>query len=238
MSKQKKSLSPAVLIIEDDSTIIRALKDSFLARNYVVHTAMDGETALSMALSESLDLILMDIMLPKLTGFELCARLRDEDIECPIIMLTSRGEEKDIVKGLNLGADDYVTKPFSMEQLHARCSAFIRRFTKNRPNEYHFGPYTLSNLTHKLTHQNGNEIALAPKEYALLQTFVSRAGHALTRETLLKAAWKNRLLVTDRSVDRCVNTLRKKIEKDTRRPTYIQSIRDVGYRFVNPSPDA
>lgn len=226
---------PRILIVEDDSAIIRALKENFSAKKYIVYTAMDGESALAAALKTEVDIILLDVMLPKMSGFDICLRLRAEEVDCPIIMLTSKGEERDIVRGLNLGADDYVIKPFSFEQLQARCAAFIRRNKKEVPSVYRFGPFSLCELTRRLTDEQNRVIALAPKELALLQFFIQRAGHALTRETLLKAVWKNRLLVTDRSVDRCVNTLRKKIEVDSRKPMYIQSIRDIGYRFVNPS---
>lgn len=234
MNRAPVSRNASVLIVEDDSAIIRALRDSFSEKKYAVYTAMDGASALDTAMSTPVDIILMDVTLPKITGFDLCVRLRQEQVECPIIMLTSKNEEKDIVRGLNLGADDYVTKPFSMVQLQARCAAFLRRNKKCAPQEYRFGPYTLNNLTHKLTDENDKEISLAPREYALLEYFLNREGHALTRETLLQAVWKNRLMVTDRSVDRCINTLRKKIEPNTRRPTYIHAIRDVGYRFVIP----
>jgi DNA-binding response OmpR family regulator len=237
MKKATEIGKPRILIAEDDRAIIRALKESFLAKNYDVHTAMDGETALATARSASFDIMLLDIMLPKISGFDLCSQLRAEEIDFPIIILTSKAEERDIIRGLNLGADDYVTKPFSMEQLHARCAAFIRRHKKSVPDVHQFGEYRLCVQSHTLTNCRGEEIELAPKEYALLSYFLSRSGHALTRETLLNAVWKNRFLVTDRSVDRCINTLRKKIEKDSRRPRYIQSIRDVGYRFVNPTSD-
>lgn len=235
MDKGNEVGKSSILIVEDDSAIIRALKESFNEKNYIVYTAMDGESALDTALNTPVDIILLDVMLPKISGFDICTRLRAEGVDCPVIMLTSKGEECDIVRGLNLGADDYVTKPFSIEQLQARCAAFIRRHKRVTPSVFHFGSYTLCGLTRKLTDDQDKVIALAPKEYTLLQFFLSRAGHALTRETLLKAVWKNRLLITDRSVDRCVNTLRKKIEENTRRPLFIQSIRDVGYRFVNPS---
>ena len=220
-----------ILIIEDDYAIIRGLKDSYQKKGYDVSTAMDGDQAIEQALAHEFDLILLDIMLPKANGFEICARIREAEIDTPIIMLTARGDEEDIVRGLNLGADDYVTKPFSINQLHARSEAFIRRHTKNKPTEYFFGGYTLNLTTHQLVNNQDAQIKLSPKEYALLQLFLSREGYALTRETILNVVWRSSVLTTARSVDRCVNTLRKKIEDNPKKPKYIQSIRDIGYRF-------
>lgn len=220
-----------VLIIEDDYAIIRGLKDSYSKKGYEVSTAMDGEQAIESVLANEYDLILLDIMLPKANGFEICSRIREAEINTPIIMLTARGDEEDIVKGLNLGADDYVTKPFSIKQLHARSEAFIRRHSRNKVNEYRFGDFILNLTTRQLSNQDGDVIKLSPKEYALLQLFVSREGYALTRQTILNVVWKSSILTTERSVDRCVNTLRKKIENNSKKPTFIQSIRDIGYRF-------
>lgn len=222
-----------VLIIEDDYAIIRGLKDSYSKKGYEVSTAMDGEQAIESVLASEYDLILLDIMLPKANGFEICSRIREAEINTPIIMLTARGDEEDIVKGLNLGADDYVTKPFSIKQLHARSEAFIRRHSRNKVNEYRFGDFILNLTTRQLTNLDGTEVKLSPKEYALLQLFVSREGYALTRQTILNVVWKSSILTTERSVDRCVNTLRKKIEKNPKKPVFIQSIRDIGYRFTS-----
>lgn len=222
-----------VLIIEDDYAIIRGLKDSYSKKGYEVSTAMDGEQAIESVLANEYDLILLDIMLPKANGFEICSRIREAEINTPIIMLTARGDEEDIVKGLNLGADDYVTKPFSIKQLHARSEAFIRRHSRNKVNEYRFGNFILNLTTRQLTSLDGIAVKLSPKEYALLQLFVAREGYALTRQTILNAVWKSSIMTTARSVDRCVNTLRKKIEVDPKRPVFIQSIRDIGYRFAS-----
>lgn len=222
-----------VLIIEDDYAIMRGLRDSYANKGYQVHTAMDGEQAIETALSIKFDLILLDIMVPKANGFEICARIREAEIETPIIMLTARGEEEDIVRGLNLGADDYVTKPFSIKQLHARSEAFIRRHAKNKVQEYHFGDYKFNLTTRKLIRLPDEIIKLSPKEFDLLQVFLSRQDRVLTRETILNVVWKSSIITTARSVDRCVTTLRKKIETDPKKPVFIQSVRDVGYRFIS-----
>lgn len=221
------------LIIEDDYAIIRGLKDSFINRGFDVRTAMDGRQALDIALTHDFDIILLDIMLPKINGFEVCKRIRESEIETPIIMLTAKGEEDDIIRGLNLGADDYITKPFSVNQLHARCQVLLRRHKKIDSPTHQFGEYTLNTQSRELHHEINGKVELTPKEYSMLEFFLRRQGHALTRDTLLNAVWHSNILTTSRSVDRCVNTLRKKIELDSRKPKFILSIRDVGYRFCS-----
>lgn len=221
-----------VLIIEDDYAIMRGLRDSYAKKGYQVYTAMDGEQAIATALHTQVDLILLDIMLPKANGFEVCARIREAEIETPIIMLTARGEEEDVVRGLNLGADDYVTKPFSIKQLHARSEAFIRRHAKHKVQEYHFGDYTLNLMSRELIRLPNELIKLSPKEFDLLHLFLTRQDRVLTRETILNVVWRSSIITTARSVDRCVTTLRKKIESEPKNAQFIQSVRDVGYRFV------
>ena len=222
----------SVLIIEDNSSMMRGLKDNFSSRGYQVSSAMDGETGLNMALNTQPDLIILDIMLPKINGYEICKRVRESEQDMPIIMLTAKGQQDDIIRGLNLGADDYMSKPFSIKELLARANAFMRRRQHSAPEDYHFGDYLL-NVTSRTLHKNEQEIRLTPKEFSLLSLFIKRIGHALTRDTILNQVWHSNLLTTSRSVDRCVNTLRKKIEPNPDKPTYIKSIRDIGYRFEN-----
>ena len=220
----------SVLIIEDDRTLLRGLKDNFELRGYRVHSASDGESGLLAALSGTPDLVLLDIMLPKLNGFEICRRIREAELDMPIIMLTAKGQEEDIVRGLNLGADDYVTKPFSIRELLARSGAFLRRRKASATQIHTFGDCRLDLRSHRLF-RNDEEVALSPKEFRLLELFVRQAGRALTRDEILRSVWGSDVLVTSRSVDRCITTLRGKIESEPRRPSLIQTIRDVGYRF-------
>ncbi len=220
----------SVLIIEDDSTLLRGLQDNFELRGYRVQTATDGETGLEAALSGEPDLVILDIMLPKLNGFEICRQIRESELDMPIIMLTAKGQEEDIVRGLNLGADDYMTKPFSVRELLARSAAFLRRRNASAPQFYEFGDCLLDLRSHRLT-RNGEELELSPKEFRLLELFLRQAGRALTRDEILRSVWGRGVLVTSRSVDRCITTLRSKIEPNPRRPQWIQTIRDVGYRF-------
>jgi len=219
-----------ILIVEDDPALMRGLRDSFATSGCHVLTAADGEAGLELALSGQPDLILLDIMLPKLNGYELCRAARARAVDIPIIMLTARGQEEDIVLGLNSGADDYVTKPFSIRELTARVNAFLRRRNSARENVCRFGEFVLDSAAHKLL-RNGEEVDLTAKEFRLLLHLASRPGRALTRDSILDAVWGSSVFVTPRSIDRCVTTLRAKIEPDTRSPRYIQTIRDIGYRF-------
>ena len=220
---------PAILIIEDDAALLRGLKDNFEAQQYRVQIARDGREGLAAALANPPDLLVLDIMLPKMNGYEICRGIRARKLEMPILMLTAKGQEDDIIRGLELGADDYVTKPFSIRELLARAKAFLRR-QPGRSTVFPFGACKLDLTAHKLF-KNGEEIALTAKEFQLLEFLVRRPGRALTRDQILDAVWGNDIIVNDRSVDRCVTTLRAKIERDLRAPPHIQTIRNIGYRF-------
>jgi len=223
-------MNPAtILIIEDDPALLRGLKDNFETLGYNVRLANNGQKGLDTLLAEPPDLVLLDLMLPKVNGYEICRTARARQLDMPIIMLTAKGQEEDIVRGLELGADDYVTKPFSIRELVARVKAFLRRQGTSSA-EYDFGPFRLDIGAHKLF-RDGKEIELTSKEFKLLEFFVKRAGRALTRDGILDAVWGQEVVVTDRSVDRCVTTLRSKIEADPHHPIFIQTIRDIGYRF-------
>jgi len=224
---------PSVLIVEDDPALLRGLQDNFDLAGYRVIAARDGNAGLEAALADRPDLVLLDIMLPGLDGYEVCRRIREAGLDVPVLMLTARGQEEDIVRGLNLGADDYVTKPFSIKELLARCNAFLRRRRAEMPDVFAFGDCRLDLGSHKLF-RGEVEISLSPKEFRLLELFARRAGRALTRDEILTSVWGTGILVTTRSVDRCVTTLRHKIEPDSRQPTFIRTIRDVGYRFEVP----
>lgn len=224
--------APTLLIIEDDATLLRGLKDNFANQGYLVRTASDGARGLEMLVKEPPDLLLLDLMLPSISGYEICARARERQLTLPIIMLTAKGQEEDIVRGLESGADDYVTKPFSIRELMARVKAFLRK-QQGASRVHAFGDLRLDLTAHKLF-KGDREIELTAKEFRLLEFLVQRPGRALTRDTILNAVWGDDVIVTDRSVDRCVTTLRGKIEANSRNPVYIQTIRDIGYRFENP----
>jgi DNA-binding response OmpR family regulator len=222
----------SILIIEDDPALLRGLKDNFETQGYLVRLANDGQKGLRALVADPPDLVLLDLMLPKVNGYEICREARARQLDMPIIMLTARGQEEDIVRGLELGADDYVTKPFSIRELIARVRALLRRQGAAGAS-HEFGECRLDPAAHKLF-RRGTEIALTAKEFRLLEFFVKRAGRALTRDCILDAVWGQEIVVTDRSVDRCVTTLRAKIEADPRHPLFIQTIRDIGYRFETP----
>ncbi len=222
-----------LLIIEDDPALLRGLRDNFETQAYQVRTARDGRAGLEALLQDPPDLLLLDLMLPKLDGFEICRQARARGLSFPIIMLTARSQEEDVVRGLELGADDYVTKPFSIRELLARVKAFLRR-QASESSAAEFGPCRLDLEAHKLF-RDGVEVELTAKEFRLLRFFLQRRGRALTRDTILDAVWGQEVIVTDRSVDRCVTTLRSKIEADPRNPQFIRTIRDIGYRFEAPT---
>jgi DNA-binding response OmpR family regulator len=219
----------SILIIEDDAALLRGLKDNFEAQGYTVRTANDGQKGLDALFKDAPDLLVLDLMLPKVNGYEICRQVRARHLSMPIIMLTAKGQEDDIVRGLELGADDYVTKPFSIRELIARVKAFLRREGAEK-TDYRFGDCRLDLAAHKLF-RNATEVELTAKEFKLLEYLLKHTGRALTRDTILDGVWGGDVIVTDRSVDRCVTTLRGKIEPDPRNPIFIHTIRDIGYRF-------
>ena len=219
-----------ILIVEDEPAMLRGLSDTFTSKGCEVLAAADGETGLNLALDRQPDLILLDIMLPNVNGYEICRTVRERGLDVPIILLTAKGQEEDIVLGLNLGADDYVTKPFKIRELVARANAFLRRRKASQENVCRFGDCELNLAAHKLI-RSGQEVELTSKEFQLLAHFATRPGRALTRDDILNAVWGTTVFVTPRSIDRCVTTLRAKIEPDPHNPSYIQTIRDIGYRF-------
>lgn len=219
-----------VLIVEDDPTMRRALSDNFQSEGFDVISAADGEAGLDAALNKHPELVILDLMLPKVHGYEICRLVRQQGLDMPIIMLTAKGQESDIVLGLNLGADDYVTKPFSIKELLARSHAFLRRRHGEAERVCRFGPFELDLRSHRLS-RNGEDVELTPKEFSLLSLMTQLPGRAITRDEILRTVWGHNVFVTTRSVDRCVNTLRKKIEQDPQRPRLITTVRQIGYRF-------
>ena len=218
-----------LLLVEDEPALARGLSDTLRAQGFEVHVAADGQLGLDMALSLRPDLILLDIMLPKINGFEVCRSLRGQGIDVPIVMLTAKGQEEDVILGLNLGADDYITKPFRTGELIARAKALLRRRGADRVVQ-RFGPCEIDMTARKVL-RDSIPLDLTAREFALLAYFASRPGRALARDTILNAVWGASVFVTPRSIDRCVATLRSKVEPDPHNPVYIQTIREIGYRF-------
>lgn len=223
-------MNAQILIIEDDPVLLRGLKDNFEFEGCRVHTAADGQSGLDRALELHPDLIVLDVMLPLVNGYEVLRSLREQKLDAPVIMLTAKGHESDVVLGLKLGADDYVTKPFSIKELVARAEALIRR-TKGRASQrFVFGDFQLD-LESRTLRRGNEELALSPKEFELLAYFAKNAGRALSRDTIMASVWGYGSMVTPRSIDRFVNALRNKIEPEPAAPRHIKTVREFGYKF-------
>lgn len=219
-----------ILVIEDDAAILFGLRDNLQRAGYRVRSAGDGHLGLELVRTLCPDLVLLDLMLPGLSGHEVCRRIRDDGLEMPVVMLTALGEEAQVVRGLNLGADDYVTKPFGIGELMARVAALLRRRRRSTPDVVIIGTLEVDRGARRVS-RGGVVMELTPKEYGLLEFFTRKAGRALTREQILNAVWGESAAVTDRSVDRAVTTLRAKIEENPNRPRLIQTVPQIGYRF-------
>ena len=223
-----------VLVVEDDEAMAVALRDGFTYEGHEVTVARDGEIGLKLAREESPDLMILDVMLPKMTGLEVCKVLRGEGSQLPIIMLTARGQEIDKVLGLKLGADDYVTKPFSFMELMARVEAVLRRTQPGgvAPRPVHeFGNVTVDVAHHEAT-KDGKPLELTPREFRLLGYFLDHQGEVVSREELLDAVWGYDTIPFTRTVDTHIAKLRKKIENDASDPEFIITVHRLGYKFV------
>ena len=219
-----------ILLVEDEPAIAMALRDDLTGEGYEVETTDDGDRASRRAREESFDLILLDVMLPSKDGFEVCRDLRRAGVRAPIILLTARSQEAEKVLGLELGADDYVTKPYSPRELRARIKAALRRGASELPMLYRFGDVEVDFTRHEVR-RGGQVLETTPLEFKLLATFVKRRGRVLTRRQLIDDAWGQGKYITDRVVDNQVTNLRQKIEPEPREPRYVVSIRGTGYRF-------
>ena len=219
-----------VLIVEDDPALRRGLEDNFKIKGYDTLTAGDGNEGLENALKERPDLIILDIMLPGIEGYEVCSHIRAHELDMPIIMLTARNEESDVVLGLNTGADDYVSKPFSIKELLARANAFMRRRGACEPLVYEFGGCRLDVRSRTLLRQ-GESVELTPGEFKMLRLFLRKAGRPLAQEEICAAVWGHARFFTARDIDRAVARLQRKIEPDPGRPPYIRMMGSRGYQF-------
>jgi DNA-binding response OmpR family regulator len=226
-----------VLAIEDDPAILRGLADNLRFEGYEVITATDGETGYRLQQERKPDLILLDLMLPRMSGFEFCRKLRGEGIQTPVLMLTARSEEPDRVLGLDLGADDYVTKPFSVRELMARVRALLRRSqsgsegSPDLPDDLHFGGMDIDFRSYE-ARRNGEPVEMTRKEFAILRFLASRAGDVVTRDDLLNEVWGYESYPSSRTVDNHVAGLRAKLERDSSQPEHIKTVHGVGYKFV------
>jgi DNA-binding response OmpR family regulator len=219
-----------ILVVEDEPGIALGLQDDLQIEGYEVELIADGMEASRKARGEAFDLILLDVMLPGKDGFDVCRELRRAGLKTPIIMLTAKAQEAEKILGLDLGADDYMTKPFSPRELRARIRAALRRSGGETAEVYPFGDVEVD-FTRCELRREGRAVETTPTEFKLMTTFVRNRGRVLSREKLLDDAWGRDTFVTDRVVDNHIVGLRKKIEPEPGNPRYLISVRGMGYRF-------
>ena len=223
-----------ILVVEDDMSILIGLEDNLNLEGYTVITASNGYDGLKLASEEKIDLLLLDIMLPGINGYEICRKIKKEKADLPVIMLTARSSEMDKISGLDYGADDYITKPFSIPELLARIRAVLRR-SKIKPHE--LGQYSFENV--KLDFKNfqafvnNQEIKLSNREFAIMEYFIHHEGEVIHRDELLDEVWGYDVMPTTRTVDNFILDLRKKLEENRSKPKHIISIRGIGYKFIS-----
>ena len=222
-----------LLIIEDEESVLMALEIDLKMEGYEVSSAKDGVTGLKMAREGGYDLIILDIMLPEMNGFEVCKQLRQAGITTPVLMLTAKSQEIDKVLGLELGADDYVTKPFSPRELSARVNALLRRAnqTQVQIDKYQFGNVEIDFKKYEAV-KGGEVVYLTALEFSILHFLIKNKDQVVTRDSILDEVWGKDVFVYPRTVDTHIANLRKKIENDPENPEYIVGIRGVGYKFV------
>jgi DNA-binding response OmpR family regulator len=226
-----------ILVVEDDETIRLGLRDALESEGYEVLLAEDGLTGLHLGLREDPDLIVLDLMLPGLDGFEVLRRLRADGLETPVLVLTARGLETDRVRGLDLGADDYVVKPFGLSEFLARVRTRLRAWDRERGVGegvvLRFAGVTVD-FAARTALKDGEDLGLTPQELALLECLAAREGKAVSRSEILDVVWSEEE-VQSRVIDTCMLGLRKKVEPDPANPTHLRSVRGVGYRFSRRS---
>lgn len=227
-------MAERILIVEDDPAIVMGLEDLLIGEGYLVDTARDGNQAIELYRSKKPDLIVLDVMIPEISGYEVCRQIRKKDAARPILMLTAKGQEPDKVAGLELGADDYVVKPFGVSELLARIRALLRRSRvreMKQCGELSFGDVRIDPQKLEGT-KKGRPFALTSRELQLLNLFNGRPGQVLDRSEILDEIWGLRYEGTTRTLDQHIANLRKKIEDDPAQPLYILTVHGVGYRFA------
>jgi len=222
-----------ILVVEDDPAILRGLADNLAFESHEVLTATDGDKACSLIREHRPDLIILDLMLPRMSGYEVCRKVRAEGVTTPIVMLTARGEEADRVLGLDLGADDYVTKPFSVRELMARVRALLRRAHPARTaiNELRFDDVTIDFKRYE-ARRGGAAVDVTRKEFGVLRYVASSPGEVITRDELLNEVWGYEATPTTRTVDNHIASLRAKLEVTPAQPRHLVTVHGVGYKWM------
>lgn len=227
-------MNSQILLVEDEPGLVLTLTDRLRSEGYRVSTASDGESGLARASSDVYDLVILDLMLPRKGGLDVCRDLRQRGIKTPILMLTARDQVVDRVVGLKIGADDYLTKPFEMIELLARIEALLRRAptaTQQQPDQYTFGDVQVD-FKRTVVERAGNPVELSALEFRLLRYFITHRDVTLSRDRLLNEVWGYNALVSTRTVDVHIAWLRQKVEPNHRHPQYILTLHGVGYKFV------
>ncbi|MEM9236747.1 MAG: response regulator transcription factor [Verrucomicrobiota bacterium] len=227
-----------LLIVEDELAMRSALVETLSSEGYHVRSAADGETGLELACTETFDLVLLDVMMPGLDGYEVCRTLRQRGREMPVLMLTAKGQVEDRVEGLDCGADDYLVKPFSLRELLARVRALLRRHERETaiPDQLDIGTARIDFAEPSIT--RGNEThELSPKEVGILRLLIGRQGETVSRETFLDVVWGYHAFPSTRTVDNFIAALRSKLEEDPANPAHLLTVRGEGYRLRSPQLD-
>ncbi len=228
--KKETAVKARILIVEDDPSIVFGLERNLTFEGYEVVVATDGEKGLEQVLNAKADLIILDIMLPRVNGYEICQILRKQGFKTPVIFLSAKSQEADKVRGLDLGGDDYITKPFGIRELLARVKTILRRVREDQAAPVEIGPLKIDLAGH-VVYRKGKPVPLTSKEFELLCFLIEKKGKVLAREEILKRIWGFDYDGTARTIDNFVNRIRQKIGDDLNKPTYILTVRGVGYKF-------
>jgi len=226
-----------ILVIEDESSIAKGIKDNLTEEGYEVTVESNGKKGLETAIAKKFDLVLLDIMLPEMNGFDICRAVKAKKLTLPIIMLTAKAKEADKILGLELGADDYITKPFSINELLARIKAVMRRVEMHKKAKeaklktYEFGDVELDFVTYE-AHRGKKKLKLSKREFDILSYMIKRKGEVVTRNDLLDVVWGYDVFPTTRTVDNFIARIRKQVEAKPAKPKYIISMRSAGYKFI------
>jgi two-component system alkaline phosphatase synthesis response regulator PhoP len=226
-----------ILLVEDEENLLKIIKLNLEMEGYAVTTAITGIEALKEFRRNSFDVILLDVMLPEMNGFDVCEEIRKENKDVPVLFLTAKGSGEDRVQGLKLGADDYLTKPFNLEELLLRIQILLKRSTSNKntnttPDVFKFGSSEINFITYEIRDVNGEKIQISKREIALLKLLIDRKNEVISREEILDKVWGTDVYPSSRTIDNYILAFRKYFEKNQREPEHFHSIRGVGYKFT------